>query len=182
MRDAARCGGGSVATRRELRPERKGEGTGSQRADDAGAARHNLAERGHGSGGVSFGAGNGGAEDYFHSEEISSAARLTGNEGPIAGGIGKRGPFRYRRGQQGRLRFSRSELRDDGGRGLAAADSKSGAGRRVRQGCIRGAAENLRKPQRFAATGRDSAARLGSRGSRAGTGTQPKRAGAKAAC
>src|ERR1700674_1205362 len=126
MRDAARRGGGSVAYRHRLRPERKGKRTGSQRADDAGAARRDLAKRVHGSGDVSAGTGNGGAEDHFHGEEVPGAAGRARKERPIAGGIGKRGPFRYRRGQQGRLRFSRSELRDDGGRGLAAADSKSG--------------------------------------------------------
>src|SRR5216683_3490050 len=181
MGNTAGRAGGRVAHRRGLQPTSKGKRTGSQRADDGGAARRDLAERVHGSGGVSAGAGDGGAQDYFHGEEIFRAARLAGKERAIAGGIGKRGPFRYRRSQQGRLRFGRSELRDDGGRGLAAADSKSGAGRRVRQGRIRGAAENLRKSQRSAAAGRDSAARLGSRGSCAGTGAQPKRAGAKTA-
>src|SRR6266446_286004 len=143
MCDAACCGGGVVARRCWLRKARKGKGPGSQRADDAGGARGDLAERVRRSGGVSLGAGDGGAEDYFHREEISSAAGRAREERPVAGGTGKRGPFGVGGGEQGRLRASGSKLRADGGLGLAAADSEGGVGCRVCQSCIRRAAEDL---------------------------------------
>src|SRR5260370_23318874 len=119
--------GGSGGTRRGVRPERKGKRTGSQRETDARGARRDFAQRYRGSGGVSAGAGDGGTQDHFHREKISRATGHARKERPIAGGIGKCRPCSHGRVQQGRLRSSGSKLRDDGGSGLAAANSKSGA-------------------------------------------------------